>query len=178
MSIDEKSGVDLDAVKEWLSRYLETFKDACSLEDRAMFLRERASSPSSPNLDGMPHGKGVVSDRVGTLVGMATDIESEASATFREALTIYHEIDMAIKQISGPGYPDKRYVLQMKYLDGMTWAEITDVLWLSKADFLEKEDSYVRRTFKIHRAALVSIANFIPKESDQILASKKSGTGE
>lgn len=169
MSIDEKrNGVDLDAVKEWLSRYSETFKSACFMEDRATLLRERAGSPSSPNLDGMPHEKGSVSDKVGNLVGMAVDMEAEASRAFKEARTIYREIDRTIKQIHGSGYPDKRYVLQMKYLDGMNWSEINDALWISKEDFLDKEDSYARRTFKIHRAALVSIAEYIPKEAEQI----------
>lgn len=55
----------------------------------------------------------------------------------------------------------------MRYLDGFAWEDISSTLWLSKTDFLEKVDTYRRRTFKIHKEALCSLSEFLPDTTKQ-----------
>ena len=161
-SVHEK----IEAVKEWLNRYLLLMQDADALILRAETLRDRVASPQSPNTDGMPHNSSKDTDRIGNLIALIDDIETEARQKIAEANGIYRELNTTIKRIQGKGSADKRLVLQMKYIDGFKWYDINDVLWLKKTDYTEREESYLRRTFKIHQAALLDIAEILAENGE------------
>ncbi len=150
-----------DTVKVWLSGYGELIKDVDNILERIEILRERAFSPSSPILDGMPHQKGNRTDRIGHTVAHYDFLEREAKAKFERAKILYKEIDTSIKLIHGKGSADKKAVLQMKYLDLAEWDEVLDMLFMKKENFLEKEDSYRRRVFKLHQVALSELAELL-----------------
>ncbi len=57
-----------------------------------------------------------------------------------------------------------RYILQLKYLDGLDWKDIPGELFADKEDFIEREDSYTRRAFAIHKKALQSLAELMGEE--------------
>lgn len=46
----------------------------------------------------------------------------------------------------------------MKYLDGFSWLDIQDVLFGNKQDYLDKEESYQRRAFKLHQDGVRELA--------------------
>lgn len=88
---------------------------------------------------------------------------AEAQEARAHAVALYHEIDAAIKRISCPGWPDQRAVLQMRYLDGCRWLEITEMLFGGDPDYFdERQDSFLRRTHKIHGKALAALAKLVP----------------
>lgn len=157
----DKLTLSIEAVKEWVSRYKTIIENVEKMMNRAETLRDKISSPQSVNIDGMPHGNSYNGDRLGNLVVKCTSIEEEIQREMTKARAIYKEIDTAIKKIDGPGWPDEKVVLQMKYLDLLGWDDINDVLWLSKPDYIERYESFRRRTFKIHRSALFSLAEII-----------------
>lgn len=158
--------VCIEVVKNWLSRYLLLMQDADALILRAETLRDRAASPQSPVIDGLPHSGSKNTDRIGNLIALCEEIETEACQKIAEANVIYRELNTTIKRIQGRGSADKRLVLQMKYIDGFKWYDINDTLWMRQKDFAEREDSYLRRTFKIHQAALLDIAEILAENGE------------
>lgn len=156
-----------ESVKAWLRSYGELIADIDNLCERAEILREKASSPSSPILDGMPHEKGGHTDRIGHLVAQCDSIEYEAKTKLTKAKTLYKGIDTSIKMIQGKGSADKRAVLQMRYLDLATWDETLDMLFMKKPDFLDKEDTYLRRCHKIHKEALEALTEILNQNTER-----------
>ncbi len=74
----------------WLRSYGELYADIDNLCERAEALRERASSPSSPILDGMPHEKGCNTDRIGHLVAQCDLLEREIADKFQKSRVLYN----------------------------------------------------------------------------------------
>lgn len=131
------------------------------LKARADTLRQRAASPASPTLDGMPRAPGFEGDRIGNTVGSIDLIERETEEKRREAAALYREIDESLHRLSGPHAAERRFVLQARYLDAMLWEDISYLLFQDREDFGDKEDSFRRRTFLIHKAALEDLAQIL-----------------
>ncbi len=63
-----------------------------------------------------------------------------------------------------------RYILQLKYLDGLDWKDIPGELFADKEDFIDREESYSRRMFMIHKKALQNLAELMgEKELQEIV---------
>ena len=158
----------VQAVKLWLQRYGEAERDSAALDARAANARARAEAAMTSRLDGLPHGSGFAGDSLGAALARIDGLEQEAQEARAHAVELYHEIDTAAKRISGPGWPDQRAVLQMRYLDGCRWAEIAEMLFGGDPDdFDEKQDSYLRRVHKIHGNALAALAELVPLDEGQ-----------
>lgn len=157
---------ETDAVKEWLLRYSELNRNIDNLIQRSELLRDKAYAPSSTQIDGMPHVKGGNTDKIGTLVAKCDELDAEAREKIAESRSLYKEIDNMIKKIQGKGSADRRAVLQMRYLDLAGWSDVVFMLFGNKPDFADKEDSYTRRTYKLHGEALTILKDFIPTFSD------------
>ena len=63
------------AVKEWLSRYADAAREVALLRARADAIRDRASSPASPILDGTPRAPGFDGDKLGGIIGTVDAID-------------------------------------------------------------------------------------------------------
>lgn len=158
----------LQAAKQWLQRYGEAARDSEALDSRVANARARAEATKVSRLDGMPHATGYAGDTLGATLARIDELEREAQEARAHAVALYHEIDAAIKQISGPGWPDQWAALQVRYLDGCRWAEIAELLFRGDPDdFDEKQDSYLRRAHKIHGAALAALAELVPLDVGQ-----------
>lgn len=153
----------LQAVKIWLQRYQEAVRDSEALDSRVANARARAEAAKVSRLDGMPHAAGYAGDTLGATLARIDELEGEAREARAHAVELYREIDTAIKGISGPGWPDQRAVLQMRYLDGCRWAEIAEMLFGGDPDdYAERQDSFVRRVHKLHAKALAALTEFVP----------------
>lgn len=115
------------------------------LRARADAIRDRAASPASPTLDGMPRSPGFECDRLGEVIGIADALDREADEKEQVAAALYGEIDGAIRKIGGKYGVERRLVLQCRYLDGQAWGGVTYLLFGDRVDFNDKEDSYAAR---------------------------------
>lgn len=151
------------AAKEWLLRYRDAARDSMALDSRIAAMRSRIESARTSNLDGMPRGSGFEGDNVGAALSRLSELEDESRECRAHAMALYHEINDTIKRITGPDSPYQRAVLQMRYLDGSKWDEIAEMLFGDDPDDFDlKQDSYLRRVFKLHGAALSKLAELIP----------------
>lgn len=156
-----------EAVKDWLKRYRDAARDSESLDNRIIALRSRLESPGAARLDGMPRTPGFDADRTGAALALLEELEGEAKQARARARKLYAEVEAAIKQINGPGWPDQRAVLRLRYLDGEKWESVASLLFGTSPDYEERQDSFVRRVHKTHAAALAAISEFVPLEQGQ-----------
>ena len=63
-----------------------------------------------------------------------------------------------------------RIVLQLRYLDHAEWDDINFSVFGGKDDYSDKDESYMRRVYKYHKAAIQALANLIPAETLQEFA--------
>lgn len=133
------------------------------LRARADAIRDRAASPASPTLDGMPRSPGFEGDKLGGVVGTADVIERQVAEKEAQAAEAYREIDATIQQISGKHATERKFILQCRYLDRMDWPDVIFLLFGDKDDFGDREDSFTRRAYNIHKEALQDIGTILDK---------------
>lgn len=161
LSMEGGGTLSTDRVKEWLSRYADAAREVALLRARADAIRDRAASPTAPTLDGMPRAPGFDGDKLGGVIGAADALDREADEKERDVAALYGEIDGTIRRIEGKHGAERRTVLQCRYLDGQPWGGVTYLLFGDRVDFNDKEDSYARRVYMIHKAALEDLAQVL-----------------
>lgn len=150
-----------DDVKAWMRRYADLLREVELLRARADAIRSRAASPPTSALDGLPHSPGFEGDKLGGVIGTADVIEQRVSEKEAQAAEAYQEIDATIQQISGKHATERKFILQCRYLDRMDWPDVIFLLFGDKGDFGDREDSFTRRAYNIHKAALQDIGTIL-----------------
>lgn len=151
-----------ESVKTWLLELRAAITDAELTEERLDTLRSRAESARTASLSGLPHAAGETIDRVGVIVAHIEELAEENARLWKRASELRREREAAIKQIHGHGWPEQRAVLRLRYIDLETWNDLTFALFGSKKDYVEREESYLRRAYKIHGKALYELAQIVP----------------
>lgn len=155
--IDE-TRYDTDAVKYRLIEYRERAKDIESQTERLDRLEMKILSIGSPTLSDMPKSPSPPQDRTTALIADKIDLEND----IRQAITDQRQEKEAIEVILRKlRHSEERAVIRMRYFDGASWNDVVDMLFGGKDDFLGKEDTYLRRTHKIHGSALLNMAIII-----------------
>ena len=146
-----------------MSRYAVAVREVALLRARADAIRDRAASPASPTLtlDGMPRAPGFDGDKFGGIIGAADALDREAAEKEQDAAALYDEIDGAIRKIGGKHGVERRTVLQCRYLDTMAWQDVAYLVFGDRTDYSDKFDSFQRRVFNIHKAALEDLAQVL-----------------
>lgn len=150
-----------DDAKAWLCRYADLLREVELLRARADAIRYRAASPPTSALDGMPRSPGFEVDKLGGVVGVADALERQAAEKEQDVAALYNEIDEAIRKIGGKHGVERRTVLQCRYLDTMAWQDVAYLVFGDRTDYSDKFDSFQRRVFNIHKAALEDLAQIL-----------------
>ncbi len=154
-------------LKAWLRRYQEFQHDADMFWNRVDELRDRITTARTAHLDGMPHARSTDSDRTGAVIAQLEEMETEARETQESAIATRREIEGAIKRIHGAGWPDKRAVLRLRYVDLLSWPDVAEFLFGDDPKFWDNPETFQRRAFKVHSKALEELSKFVPLEQGQ-----------
>ena len=157
----------IDDVKAWMRRYADLLREVELLRARADAIRSHAASPPTSALDGMPRNPGFEGDKLGGVIGTADVIERQVAEKEAQAAEAYQEIDATIQQISGKHATERKFILQCRYLDRLDWPDVIFLLFGDKDDFGDREDSYIRRTYSIHKAALQDIGEILDENKGE-----------
>lgn len=65
------------------------------------------------------------------------------------------EYEELVKIINQVPHVAERQVLMARYMDGRTWPEITKTIYGTRKDYQEKQQSYMRRIYRIHGSGLL-----------------------
>ena len=155
--IDE-TRYDTDAVKYRLIEYRERAKDIESQTERLDRLEMKILSVGSPTISDMPKSPSPPQDRTTALIADKIDLENDIRQAIAEQRREKEEIEVILRKLR---HSEERAVIRMRYFDGASWNDVVDMLFGGKDDFLGKEDTYLRRTHKIHGSALLNMAIII-----------------
>ena len=146
----------VEETQAWLSRFLDNEAEIDRLLERIEGLRSQLEAPNSPALTGMPHGGGYEADRIGRALAKIEALEAQAQELLAKSRKLYREIAGAITQIKRliRKWPHRKVILELRYLDGLEWNEINQVLWSKYDDYEDRYDTYNRRTYRFHAEAL------------------------
>ena len=161
MKLDENGKEQFGEIKGWLRRYKYAVDDLKSIQTRIEVLKDRMLSPSAPVLSDMPKGSSTDPDKIGRAYSIVDELEREAAEETERAKEIYREVYNAIRQIRGNGKAEIRLVLQLRHLDLMAWDEICFIIFGDNPNFYDKESSYTRRTFALHRQGVEALAKIV-----------------
>ena len=129
-------------VKRRLYRYLDLKRERDQIAEELKTAEDTATSPSSPNLDGMPRAS-----RYGdTMVGRVSEIINLRELYERKRNEI-SEAMLAIENAIEGLEPVERTLLRYRYIYGMTWEQVSVAMNYSW-----------RQTHKIHARALDKLA--------------------
>lgn len=109
MTLDELSQL------YWLNKEIES--DRKRLEQ----VRAMASSPASPDMSGMPHGKGGVHSTTEAYAAEITDLETIIAA---KQIQCVHERNRLERYIANIPDSETRLIMTLRFVDGMTWAQV------------------------------------------------------
>ncbi len=104
---------------DWLNRYRKLDKEMGRKCEELSHWRSRATK-ITPALTGMPGG-GAAGDRIQDAVEKIVALEGEINVEIDRLLQVRGEIEKAIKTV-----PDDtlRTLLELRYIDGLTWEKI------------------------------------------------------
>ena len=105
----------------------------------------------------MPKSPNTVHDRIGRMVAQKDEMERKVRKLVDIQSRERHWIQNILSHLKKA---DERAVIQMRYIDSESWSNVSRMLFGAKDDYEEKQESYLRRTTKLHGRALVSMAKW------------------
>lgn len=139
--------------KERLKRYIRLRQEIENQLERLGRMAASIESPGSMKMDGMPHSNFAV-DRMAIAVSRKIELEDTIKAGLQKEYEEVKELEAGVQLLEEP---NERQVIRLRYFDGLTWMEICEALYGKKKDYADRIETYERRTYKIHGAALVHI---------------------
>lgn len=159
----EKRTKETDEIRELLEAYPDYQKRIDNTEERLACLEYSMDSPASSNFSGMPGGKRDGTSKQERDFLKKEELEEKLRNMYAEENRRREEIEGMVELMKNP---DEQTVIEMRYLDGATWKEISVAINCGKPDYDEHEERYLKRTFKIHGSALQSLARIYRERSD------------
>lgn len=151
-----RSRNDIKNVKSWLVGYKELEKDIDNQIERLERLESRMYSVGSPTMDDIGGGHGSSDkDKMTILVYRKEKLKSKIMQMIDEQEKEHDAIEQCLGKLKNP---DERAVIEMRYIDGEAWWDVSEMLFGSKKDYEERKESYLRRTTKLHGKALYSMS--------------------
>lgn len=152
--------------KQQLKDYKRLRKEIECEQERLEMIEVKILGISSKNSDGMPRSSSSEYDKMATQIAYKTDIENNLAQLLQKEKSKRMEIEKEI--VERLEYPDERMLIRLRYIDGLSWREISELLFSKRRDYYEDEEKYKRRVYRIHGNALVKMA----KKNSEVNRSK------
>ena len=142
-------------IKDRLAAYTAMLRRIDNQIERIERMEAAMTSPKAQQLDAMPHSGGPAGDRMADMIARKEELEQKAREAIAEERAEHDALTAMVDQLPKP---DESAVIEMRYFDRMSWPDVSEALFGDRVDYIEKYDSYMRRTLRIHGAALVGLA--------------------
>lgn len=146
---------ETDDVRAFLEAYRILQRRIDNTERRIEALELSMGTPSGPNLSGMPSGGRGDSSKVEREVIRKAELEDRIRTLYAEENRHREEIEDLIDRLERP---EQQTAIEMRYIDGARWDAVSAALYSDEADYEQREQKYLKRTFKVHGAALLALA--------------------
>ena len=139
--------------KERLQAYLKLRREIDSQNEQIVRVHSNLESAAGTSIDGAQHQK-YVSDRMSIMIARL------------ETLNLWLQVNIAIEKYERSIlekafrlilYPHERRVLELKYLDNLSWQEVVEEMYGKLRDYQINAGSYLSNVYSIHRRALLYV---------------------
>lgn len=153
----------MEAVKRRLNDYRFEDREIETQTERLERLMNKMYDVGAQTLTDMPRAPSPSNDRMSDFVSRKLELEKEIGEKVIKHQEQRAHIEMIVKNLPKP---DQRAVIRVRVIDRMEWPDVTDILYGGNSDFLDKEETYSRRTFRIFNDAICGMAKYILKTGD------------
>ena len=88
------------------------------------------------------------------------ELEEKIRDLYVEESRLREEIEELLDQMENPY---EQVAIQMRYIDGAKWRDVSVALFGNEPEYDEYEERYLKRTFKFHGSALQKLAKLYKK---------------
>lgn len=149
---------DTDVIKDWLIDYRETERDIDNQNERLDKMIIRLEGVGAFNLSDMPRSATPDYDRNTRLIEDKIELEQyikHLTESQKQKKKLIEQLLLRLRKA------DEKAVIRSRYLDLSEWEDVNMLLFGGLEDFFDREDSYMRRTHKLHASALYNIAVYV-----------------
>ena len=150
-------------VRDWLSRYREREQEIDDQIELVERLQARMVSTSAKEVTGMPRGSTSSADRLASMVAQKDELEAEIRELIKQRDESRACIEIVLKKLSKA---DERAVIRLRYIGRSSWTDVAEAMFGREDKFEEKQESYLRRTTKLHSRALKDMTAYIYMSKD------------
>lgn len=151
----EETSWNATAVKDWLVEYREKDRDIDNQIERLERLVSKMTAAGAQVISDMPRSSGSAGDRLGVLVAQKEDLELSIRAAVEAQSQKRRKIESILSTLR---HSDEKAVIRIRYIDRESWNTVAELMFGSREDYNDKEDTYLRRVHKVHGAALQNMA--------------------
>jgi len=154
----ENKRYDVASVRSRLDAYLAKEAEIDNQIERLERLETKMEGVGAQVISDMPRSHNASTDRFADMLHRKSLLDEEIRTMVKDQKTEWEAIETILMNVDNP---DERAVIRMRYLDRSSWDDVNDMIFGGKKDFLDKEESYKRRVFRLHGAALLDMARYI-----------------
>lgn len=154
----EEKQYNVQAVKDRLNAYRDGEREIENQTEALERLTTKLEGVGAQEITDMPRSPSPPTDRMSDLVAQKIEIESEIAEDVEEQRKERKFITGILRKLKSA---DERAIIRFRYLIGLSWDEVTDAMFGARTDYLGKEETYQRRVYRIHGAALLHMAEYI-----------------
>ena len=155
---------DVGSVRELLNTYRDGEKEIENLTEALERLKNKLVGVGAQEITDMPRSPSPPNDRITDLLCRKVELEEEIRCWIEIQTKRRQSILDATKRLRTA---DERAVIRFRYLLCLSWYEVANAMFGANHDYLDKEDSYLRRAHKVHGRALSDMALCIEGEWNQ-----------
>lgn len=141
-------------MKERLEAYREKELEIDRQVERLERLNSKIEGVGAQVITDMPHSPNTIGDRVGEMIGAAAELERSIEKAIEDQRNEKNAIESILKCLRRS---DEKSVIRIRYFDMESWNMVNKIMFGYRDDFAEKEESYKRRAYRAHDAALLNM---------------------
>ena len=122
-------------------------------------LMDTIDSLPATNYSGMPSGPHDGTSKAERYVEKKDELERKIRKMVKEEKQLKEELEELIALLSDP---DEQAILEIRYIDCFEWEDVSFALYGAEVDYGDNPERYMKRTFRIHGAALQRLAAVYP----------------
>ncbi len=150
-----------NTIKNKLNAHRQLIEEIEVQELRLERIETKLASFGVSVLSDMPKASSMSYDRIADLIVQKDAINESIKSAALKLKNEREEIEKLIEHLS---QAKEKTVIRGRYIDGDSWSDVCELIFGGKQDFLEKEDSYMRRTYKIHQSAISNMAKITEEQ--------------
>ena len=149
-------------LKHRLKMIAQIEEDISSQRERYERLHNKMIDIGSPELTDMPRNPSPEYDHLSDMIDLLGEIESYIKEQTERVRSERAWVERVLARLSSP---NEKIIIRSKYIDKDKWEDILFTLYGGEKDYLEREDTYVRRMYRTHGNALDHMRDVIVKEN-------------